>query len=59
MDLFKILSHIKKLPILPPIHDANLLNGGQYRKKLWEHLNGIRDVSEFQFFHGTLEVETK
>ena len=59
LDLFKILLHIKKLPILPPIRDANLLNSGQYRKKLWEHLNGIRDVSEFRFFHGALEVETK
>ena len=59
LDLFKILPHIKKLPILPPIRDANLLNSGQYRKKLWEHLNGIRDVSEFRFFHGALEVETK
>ena len=59
LDLFKILSHIKKLPILPPIRNANLLNSGQYHKKLWEPLNGIRDVSEFRFFYGTLEVETK
>ena len=34
LDLFKILSYIKKLPILPPICDANLLNSGQYCKKL-------------------------
>ena len=59
LDLFKILPHIKKLPILPPVRDANLLNSGQYRKKLWEHLDGIRNVSEFRFFHGALKVETK
>jgi hypothetical protein len=58
-DLFKILSHIKKLPILLPIRDINLLNSGQYRKKMWEYLDHIRDDSEFKFFHGALKVETK
>lgn len=56
-DLFRIFPHIKKLPTLPPIRDENLLNNMQYRKKLWEYLNGIGDVSEFRFFHGTLKVE--
>jgi hypothetical protein len=58
-DLFKILPHIKKLPILLPIRDINLLNSGQYRKKMWEYLDHIRDDSEFKFFHGALKVETK
>ena len=58
-DLFKILPHIKKLPTLPPIRDGNLLNNMAYRKKLWEYLSGIGDVSEFRFFHGTLEVEAE
>jgi hypothetical protein len=34
LDLFKILSNIRKLPTLPPIHDDKLLNRGQYQKKL-------------------------
>jgi hypothetical protein len=58
-DLFKILPHIKKLPILLPIRDINLLNSGQYYKKMWEYLDHIRDDSEFKFFHGALKVETK
>jgi hypothetical protein len=58
-DLFKILPHIKKLPILLPIRDINLLNSGQYRKKMWEYLDHIRDDSEFKFFHSAIKVETK
>jgi len=58
-DLFKIIPHIKKLPILPPIRDGTLLNSVQYRKKLWEYLSGIKDESEFRFFQGTLKVETR
>jgi hypothetical protein len=56
LDLFKILPNIRKLLTLPPIRDDKLLNRGQYRKKLWEYLNDIKEVSEFQYFHGTLEV---
>jgi hypothetical protein len=56
LDLFKILPNIRKLLTLPPIRDDKLLNRGQYRKRLWEYLNDIKEVSEFQYFHGTLEV---
>jgi hypothetical protein len=42
-----------------PIRDENLLNSGQYRKKMWEYLDHIRDNSEFKFFHSALKVETK
>ena len=34
LDLFKILLHIKKLPILPPIRDANLLKNNFF-KRIW------------------------
>jgi hypothetical protein len=58
-DLFKILPHIKKLPTLPPIRAEGLLNNGQYRKKLYEHLSSITDFSEFQLFRGAQKLETK